>query len=352
MDPENLPEELQGIEGTTPGYVGEQNNGTAKLEPVFIRVVWSPKDDSTKPWKLEGEFRGQKVAEYANSYRHSPYTPLRYSAIAGENYGRSLIEENLGVIRSLEGISAALVDIADASSQVIPLVDPSGVLEVADLLDRENLEPVSGRDTDLNIKHLGNPGQTQTLLAYFELLSQEVGRIFLVDSSTQPTGERVTAFQSRVFAEEHFQALSGVLTGLTRELMIPVIQFRMDLMVDGERLPAEVRDSVAPNGAATIRVRSGLEALDREIQNQKLVQFVEFLSVMPPEEIQDDVIWRGIIDRYAATLIYNTEGVLKDPEQAASDRQQRNAAALQQQAGEQAIQSAGAIAEAQATSET
>ena len=55
----------------------------------------------------------------------SPWLVLRFNTVDGEDYGRGRVEEFIGDLRSLNGLSQALVEGASVASKVIFLVSPS-----------------------------------------------------------------------------------------------------------------------------------------------------------------------------------------------------------------------------------
>ena len=57
------------------------------------------------------EVKGIKLEESFGKYKldQSPYIPLRMVRVSAENYGRSYVEEYLGDLISLEGLSKAIV---------------------------------------------------------------------------------------------------------------------------------------------------------------------------------------------------------------------------------------------------
>ena len=55
----------------------------------------------------------------------SPWLVLRFNTVDGEDYGRGRVEEFIGDLRSLDGLSQALVEGASVASKVIFLVSPS-----------------------------------------------------------------------------------------------------------------------------------------------------------------------------------------------------------------------------------
>ena len=63
----------------------------------------------------------------------SPWLPLRFVTVDGEDYGRSRVEEFLGDLKSLEALMQALVEGSAAASKVVFTVSPSSVTKPAAL---------------------------------------------------------------------------------------------------------------------------------------------------------------------------------------------------------------------------
>ena len=55
----------------------------------------------------------------------SPWIPLRYNVVDGEDYGRGRVEEFLGDFRSLEALTQAITEGSSAAAKVVFLVSPS-----------------------------------------------------------------------------------------------------------------------------------------------------------------------------------------------------------------------------------
>ena len=72
----------------------------------------------------------------------SPWLVLRFNSVDGEDYGRGRVEEFLGDLKTLEGLSQALVEGSAAAAKVIFLVSPS-VQPSQLLLQKLGTEPSS-----------------------------------------------------------------------------------------------------------------------------------------------------------------------------------------------------------------
>ena len=67
---------------------------------------------------------------------------LRFNSVDGEDYGRGRVEEFLGDLKTLEGLSQALVEGSAAAAKVIFLVSPSSTPSQL-LLQKLGTEPSS-----------------------------------------------------------------------------------------------------------------------------------------------------------------------------------------------------------------
>lgn len=95
-------------------------------------------------------------------------------------------------------------------------------------------------------------------------LEQRLGYAFAVNSSVQPTGERVTATQIRNLVGELDAVLGGIYIAITDELIEPMIQLEFEAIKHTmkdllEDLPVE------------IRLTTGIEALGREQDKANLM---------------------------------------------------------------------------------
>ena len=116
---------------------------------VMEQVVKDPdykKDEDielyTHVYKLEDdkfyicqEVNGIKIPESVGTFPKDqlPYSALRMVRVDGEDYGRGYVEEFLGDLKSLEGLSQSLVESAAASSKIVFMVKPNSVTKKRDL---------------------------------------------------------------------------------------------------------------------------------------------------------------------------------------------------------------------------
>ena len=92
----------------------------------------------------------------------SPWLVLRFNTVDGEDYGRGRVEEFIGDLRSLDGLSQALVEGASVASKVIFLVSPSSTTKPQTLSKAGNGAIIQGRPEDVGVVQVGKTADFAT----------------------------------------------------------------------------------------------------------------------------------------------------------------------------------------------
>ena len=106
----------------------------------------------------------------------------------------------IGDIKALEGFTEGLINGITASSIFWMAVDPTGMAEVDDINGTPTGGWVSARPNEIHVVSPAttmNPQINHTQNGV-NLLRQEIGRAFLLDSASIPQGDRVTATAVRM----------------------------------------------------------------------------------------------------------------------------------------------------------
>jgi hypothetical protein len=341
IDPSMPPEIL-----TTNG-VAATDDENAKPVGLFTRIVNNHKGGCS----IEREYLGRAIGEKAD-FKVCPYIVLDWTHVSGENYGRGLVEDNLGDIRAIEVMAEALLDAIAANAEYRFGVNPSGLTEIHDLQESVNGAFVPAADGDVFPIQLGNQAQVQMAQMSVSAKEQTLGQVFLLNSAVQPQGERVTATQVRVIANELEQALGGVFSDVARALQIPLVRRFMYMMLkDGTLIPAEdpANEALAASlededAILAIKIKSGLEALNREIENEKMNQIMDRVSTLP-EAAQSAIIWPGVINRWFSTFGIEPTGLVRSTQEIEAAAVAEQNAQMAQQAQQQQLATTGAIAE-------
>ena len=245
----------------------------------------------------------------------SPWLVLRFNTVDGEDYGRGRVEEFLGDIRSLEGLSQALVEGSAAAAKVVFLVSPSSTTKPKTIADAGNGAIVQGRPDDVGVIQVGKTADFRTAAEQMQNLERRIGEAFLVLSVRD--SERTTAEEVRLTQMELEQQLGGLFSLLTVEFLIPYLNRTLHILQRNKEIPKIPKDLVRP------QIVAGVNALGRGQDQQSLVQFAQTLTQTMGPEIMAKFLDPGeYVKRLAAAQGIDVLNLVKTPETMAAEKQQ------------------------------
>ena len=267
----------------------------------------------------------------------SPWLPLRFSTVDGEDYGRGRVEEFLGDLRSLEALSQALVEGSASAAKVIFLVSPSSTTKPATIAQAGNGAIVQGRPEDVGVIQVGKTADFNTAQTMMATLERRISEAFLVLQVRQ--SERTTAEEVRLTQMELEQQLGGLFSLLTVEFLVPYLNRTLLVLQRTKQLPTIPKDYVRPT------IVAGVNALGRGQDQESLVRFITTIAqTMGPEAISRYVDPSEYIKRLAAAQGIDYLNLVKTPEQMEQEMQQQQ----QMQAQQSLVDQAGQLASAPA----
>ena len=294
--------------------------------------------DKGSYWHIHQEIGRVPIPDSYGKYPKdkNPFIPLRFSRVDGESYGRGLVEEYLGDLRSLEALTQAIVEGSAAAAKVLFLVRPNGTTRINTLAKSPNGAIVQGDVNDVSTLQLQKSQDFRIALDTITQVRDRLSFAFLLNSSVQRNAERVTAEEVRFMAQELESALGGVYSVLSQEFQLPLVNLLLQRLVKSKKMPSFPKDTVKP------QIVTGIEALGRGQDLNKLAQFLEYLGPLGPEAIMQNLNLDDYIDRLGASLGIDTGGIIKSPEQKQQEQQQ---AQEQQQQMQQQMQQAAMMQE-------
>ena len=274
------------------------------------------------------EVNGMKIPESIGNFTKEqlPYSALRMVRVDGEDYGRGYVEEFLGDLKSLEGLSRALVESAAASSKIVFMVKPNSVTKKRDLALTRNGDIITGSEDDVSVLQAQKQYDLQVVERSIAKLEERMSYAFLLHTAIQRDAERVTAQEIRYMAEQLETAMGGVYSLLSQEFQLPLVKILMKRMQEAKEIPPLPKDSVTPT------IITGIEALGRGNDLQKLREFVAEivnLAQVNPQVVQS-LNEADLIKRIATSLGIEMEGLIKTEEELAAEQE-----AMQQQQQQQ-----------------
>jgi len=328
------PKSMDGVElaaTNTDAHSLEAAAPNLRMLPLYTSV----ERDDNGDWNIRQAVNDNEINR--TKFTVSPWIPVRYKAVAGENYGRGLAEEIIGDLRSFDGLSKAILDGSVAAARLLMMVNPTGVTKLDDL-DKENGEIVYGRAEDVTFLQSQKGGDLSIASATQQGIEARLGKAFLLETEVQPRGERVTAEQIRRIAIELEGNLGGIFSMLAVELQAPLLERVVFQMQNEGVLPQFQEEEVS------VTILTGLEALSREIELEKLLGAVQIMGQFGEAGLQR-VNVGAIIERVLANIGLDTAGIVKTEEEVQAEQQAAQQQQMQQLIAQQATQTAGRVIE-------
>lgn len=278
------------------------------------------------------EIDGQTVPGSDQSFPllKTPWIPLRMVKVDGESYGRSFVEEYLGDLKSLEGLSKAIVETAAIAANVLFLVNPNGITRPYKLSKAQSGEFVPGRKEDIHALQLEKYADLQVVNATIQNIESRLSYAFMLNSAVQRNGERVTAEEIRYVASELEDTLGGVYSILSQELQLPLVRRMLAQLAATGQMPDLPEDLVEPT------ITTGLEALGRGHDLNKLTTFMQLIAQNP--EQAKAIKWNEMTLMEANALGLDVSGLVKTEEEMQQELQQQQMAEMATRAAPQMAQ--------------
>ena len=326
--------ELIGIE--LPEKVPNDPNGDYSSGEDDVEVYTCVKrDEGNGRWVWYQEVEGQIIPGSRSTApkNASPWLVLRFNTVDGEDYGRGRVEEFLGDLRSLEGLSQALVEGSAVASKVIFLVSPSSTTKPQTLSAAGNGAIIQGRPDDVGVIQVGKTADFATASNLATSLEKRILEAFLVMNPRQAA--RVTAEEVRLTQMELEQQLGGLFSLLTVEFLKPYLDRILLVLGRANQIPKIPKEYVRP------QIVAGVNALGRGQDREALTTFVGTIAqTLGAEALLKYINPSEAIKRLAAAQGIDILNLVKTEEQLQQDLQ----GAQQQQMQSSIVDQAGQLA--------
>ena len=248
-------------------------------------------------------------------------------------YGRGRVEQFLGDLKSLEGLSQALVEGSAAAAKVVFLVSPSSTTKPQTIANAGNGAIVQGREGDVSVIQVGKTADFRTAFEMATTLGNRISEAFLVMNVRQ--SERTTAEEVRLTQMELETQLAGLFSLLTIEFLKPYLERTMLVLQRSGQLPRLPKNLVRPS------IVAGVNALGRGQDRESLIMFITTIAqTMGPEAIQKYISPEEYIKRLATSQGIDLLNLVKSQQIV----QQEQAAAQQEMQQMEMTKQAGSLA--------
>ncbi len=270
------------------------------------------------------ECKGEKIpnTDGRSKVDVTPFIPLRFIRVDGEDYGRGYVEEYRGDLISLESLMQAIIEGAAASAKTLFLVNPNGITRAATIAKAPNGAIREGQSSDISVMQVGKSADFTVAFSAIQRIEARLEFAFLMARSVQRDAERVTAAEINLMAQELENSLGGIYSILTQEFQLPYLRRRMHLLVREGKVPKLPDELVKP------KIVTGLQGLGRGNDRNKLIEFITTVAqALGPDVMRQYVNVDEAVKRLATSIGIDTANLVKTPEQIQEEQQ----AAAQQQ---------------------
>lgn len=290
-------------------------------------------DDKSGRWVWHQEVNDKIIpgSRSTSPKNASPWLVLRFNTVDGEEYGRGRVEEFIGDLKSLEGLSQALVEGSAAAAKVVFLVSPSSTTKPQTIAQAGNGAIVQGRPDDVSVIQVGKTADFRTAADMAANLERRINEAFLILNVRN--SERTTAEEVRLTQMELEQQLGGIFSLLTTEFLVPYLNRTLLVLQRSNQLPRLPKNLVRP------QIVAGVNALGRGQDRESLTQFVTTIAqTMGPEALLKFIDPSEYIKRLAAAQGIDYLNLVKTPEQIQNEMQSAQQQAMSQDLMKQASQ--------------
>ncbi len=224
-----------------------------------------------------------------------PWTVPTWSIVAGEHYGRGLVEDFAGGFAKLSDSSEALALYGISAMKFVNLVAPGQGANIDELQAAETGEYVAGSKDGVHVYEAGDGAKIQAMRAEIESVFGNLGRAFMYKGNTRDA-ERVTAFELAQDAQEANTVLGGTYSSLAESMQIPLAHVLLS-----EVEPGALQGLIS--GDMRLDLMAGIPALGRAADVQNIIAaardaaaIVGVLIQLDPRISRDkllDVIYAG-----------------------------------------------------------
>jgi len=333
---ELISRQILGIE--LPDKKPNDPNGDYSSEEDDVEVYTCVKlDEKSGRWTWHQEaddmiLEGSRSTAPKNA---SPWLVLRFNTVDGEDYGRGRVEEFIGDLRSLDGLSQALVEGSAAAAKVVFLVSPSATTKPQTLAQAGNGAIIQGRPEDVGVVQVGKTADFNTAAQMAQTIERRILDAFLVLNVRQ--SERTTAEEVRLTQMELDQQLGGIYSLLTVEFLEPYLRRTLLVLQRSNQIPKLPKDIVRP------KIVAGVNALGRGQDREALTTFISTIAqTLGPEALMRYLNPDEAIKRLAAAQGIDYLNLIKPQQQL----QQEAADQQNAQANQALVGQAGSLASA------
>jgi hypothetical protein len=293
---------------------GEPPEKTADKIKLYTMVLRDDQDNIVHFQEVNGVevpgSRGQVKADV------SGWQPLRWQAVPGSDYGRSMVSEYAGDFLSMEEGWKSILQFAAEAARIVTILDPNSAIDAEELAEADTGDVLTGYVDKIGRLQLEKQADFSALWNILQSIERRVSQAFLLTANTIRDAERVTAEEIRAVAQELEDAFGGAYTVLSAEAQAPYarrILYILNKLGQAPKLPPSV----------SIQVVTGFAALGQNHETAAILEWLQALEgVFGPNWVATYINGNEVALRTGtAQGITDVKGLIKDADTVAAEQQ-------------------------------
>jgi hypothetical protein len=252
-----------------------------------------------------------------------PYLFLREVVLRGEHYGRSYVEDYEADLQTLDAHWQVLTEGGAGIAQVKWLVRPGGVTNKEQFSKLPNGGVMTGSIDDVAAARSEKTGDLAFMAGQADKIERRLEQVFLLYSSVQRNGERVTREEIITMRQDLDSSLGGIYANQETTFQQPYARLKYI------NVTRQGRVTKLPQGSVKMRVLTGAAGLGRQKAALDETEFLlDAASIFGPEVLVPYVSVSTYLSRSAANRSINSEGLILPEEEVKATQQQAQMDAL------------------------
>lgn len=171
----------------------EIREGGGKAKDDELTLYTYVKRNNSDQWEISQEIDGVVIERTKGIYPldRSPFIPLRYTRLDGEDYGRGFIEDLYGDLYALNQLSKAIQEGSLSAAKLIFMVNPNSTTRKQDITEAANCAVIDGDANEVSTLQAAKTYDFATAKEEVMRLTRELSFMFLLNSAVQRDAERV-----------------------------------------------------------------------------------------------------------------------------------------------------------------
>lgn len=280
-----------------------------------------------KSWLYWEEWEGHLLedTQVETDFDVPPMHPGALILVPGQNWARGYCEEYRGDLFTVEAQASALNDGAAIAALSLMFVRP-GQTSLKAVREARNLSVLPGKAEDVTMFRSDKGADMNFVSNTLEQAARRLGAAFMLQSSVQRSGERVTKEEIVRLGTELDKALGGLNTQIAQNNQRPIL-------LRAIRLHEDEDSSIPPVPEDIIRVEviTGTDALGQSLEAENLIEYAAAGQQAFPKAFEQTHNAQNYFTRLAAAKGIKPDGLVKTADQMQADQQQSQQQTLQQQ---------------------